>query len=328
MTVAGAAVIGCGVLGRKRAEALTARGVPVRAVYDLQPAAAEALNLSLPSHPVVATSPEQAVRTEGVDLVVVAVVHAALAPCAHVAVEAGRPVLVEKPGAATYGEIRHLESAAAEAQVTVRVGFNHRFHPALVHARELVAGGQYGRVMNVRGRYGHGGRVGYEREWRADKRLSGGGELIDQGVHLIDLTRFLVGDVELAFSELRTDFWDMAVEDNAFLALRGKSGAFAWLHASWTEWKNIFSLEIALAHAKIDIAGLGGSYGTERLALHRMRAELGPPDTTIWEWPRADGSLEAELEDVLAELAGAPAFGADLHDAAEVLRIVEGAYSA
>ena len=326
--ITGAAVVGCGLIGYKRAVALVARGVPVRAVYDVEPAAAKGLALKLPGHPLVAGSLEEAVGAPGVALVVVAVTHAALVPCALAAVAAGRSVLVEKPGAATYAAITTLQSAAEEAGVTVRVGFNHRFHPALRRARELVSDGGYGPIMHLRGRYGHGGRIGYEREWRADRQQSGGGELVDQGIHLIDLTRFLAGDVDLAFAELRTDYWDMEVEDNAFLALRCRGGAFAWLHASWTEWKNLFSLEVAMTRAKVEITGLGGSYGTERLTLYEMRPELGPPDTTSWEWPRSDGSWEAEIDDVLGDLAGEPAIGARLHDAAEALRIVDEAYSA
>ncbi|HLI57082.1 MAG TPA: Gfo/Idh/MocA family oxidoreductase, partial [Actinomycetota bacterium] len=209
----------------------------------------------------------------------------------------------------------------------VRVGFNHRFHPALLAAKKIVTEDRYGSLVYVRGRYGHGGRRGYEREWRAQKSISGGGELVDQGIHLIDLTRYLVGDVDLAFCELRTDFWDMAVEDNAYLALRPRAGGFAWLHASWTEWKNLFSLEIAFRRAKLEITGLGASYGTERLALYEMQPEMGPPPTTIWEYPGTDSSWSREMADVLGEIAGQPAQGANLEDCIAAFTIVEEAYA-
>ncbi len=187
--------------------------------------------------------------------------------------------------------------------------------------------GQYGRIMNIRARYGHGGRLGYEREWRTSSRAGGGGELLDQGVHLIDLVRFFAGDAELAFAELRTDFWPVAVEDNAFLALRCRSGAFAWLHASWTEWKNTFSFEIALERAKLELSGLGGSYGVERLTLYEMRPEMGPPDTRSWEWPRADESWVAEVVEMLDAVGGKPGeTGATLCDAIANMAIVRAAY--
>ena len=141
-----------------------------------------------------------------------------------------------------------------------------------------MASGRYGPLMFVRARYGHGGRLGYEQEWRADRpTVSGGGELVDQGSHLIDLVRACFGDVDLAFAEMRTMFWKMDVEDNAFLALRPRSGGFAWLHASWTEWKNLFSFEVMLERAKLEVNGLGGSYGPEQLTLYEMAPEMGPP---------------------------------------------------
>ena len=120
--------------------------------------------------------------------------------------------------------------------------------------------------MFVRARYGHGGRVGYEKEWRARPEMSGGGELIDQGVHLIDLARWFVG-AEFAQVEGKavTLFWDMPVDDNAFMTLTTASGQVAHLHVSCTEWKNMFSFEIYARHAKLQIDGIGGSYGVERL---------------------------------------------------------------
>ena len=184
--------------------------------------------------------------------------------------------------------------------------------------------------MFIRARYGHGGRLGYEREWRADAAVSGGGELIDQGIHLIDLTRFLAGDVTLACSDLRTTFWPMDVEDNAFLALDCASGAFAWLHASWTEWKNLFSLEIMLERAKIEISGLGGSYGVETLTLFEMLPEMGPPIESRQSWDGADDSWARELADVAAAIAGDDAHdcGASIDDAVAALRVVDAAYAA
>jgi len=148
----------------------------------------------------------------------------------------------------------------------------------------------------MRGRYGHGGRVGYDREWRADPALSGGGELIDQGVHLIDLARWFFGELPQVEGHAVTSFWDMPVDDNAFMNLRTADGRTAWLHVSCSEWKNLFSLEIYGRGAKLEISGLGGSYGIERLTLFKMLPEMGPPETTIWEYPRGDQSWRVEME--------------------------------
>jgi predicted dehydrogenase len=234
---------------------------------------------------------------------------------------------VEKPGARCAAEMAPVSEAAARTGALVRVGFNHRFHPALMKARELVDAGAIGDLMFLRGRYGHGGRPGYDREWRARPEISGGGELIDQGVHLIDLSRWFLGDLTGVQGFATTYFWDMPVDDNAFLTLRTAAGRVAFLHASCTEWKNLFSFEIYGRTGKLDIFGLGGSYGVERIAHHRMLPEMGPPETSTWEFPRGDRSWALEtaafLEDI--RLARQPSPG--LPDAAAALRVVETVYS-
>jgi predicted dehydrogenase len=324
--VIGAAIVGCGLVGGKRARALVDLGAPTVAVYDTDGTRAETLAAELGSRAVVASSPADAFAANGVELAVVGVTHDALVALGVEALEAGCHVLVEKPGARCRDELAALGEAARGTGRIVRVGFNHRFHPAVQAAKALVDSREYGRVLYLRARYGHGGRPDYAREWRADRSVSGGGELLDQGSHLIDLTRFLIGDVGLAFAELPTLFWPMPVEDNAFLALRGEDGGIAWLHASWTEWKNLFSMEVALERARLDLEGLGGSYGSERLTVHAMRPEMGPPETTTREWAAPDESWRLEVKDFVAQLGGSPPVGAGLEDAAAVLQVIDEAY--
>jgi predicted dehydrogenase len=230
----------------------------------------------------------------GVTAVIVSTLNASLAPVALSAVKAGKHVLVEKPGALGAAELRALGQAAKRHGALVRIGYNHRFHPSLLKAREIVDSGALGPLMFVRGRYGHGGRKGYDREWRADPKLSGGGELIDQGVHLIDLASWFLGDIATVDGHAATYFWDMKVDDNAFLSLRTTGGQTAWLHVSCTEWKNMFSFEIYGRDGKIAIDGLGGSYGTERLTYYRMLPQMGPPEMTHWEFSGGDDSWADE----------------------------------
>jgi predicted dehydrogenase len=208
----------------------------------------------------------------------------------------------------------------------VRLGYNHRYHPALLHARGLLDTGVLGPLMFLRGRYGHGGRKGYDREWRANPELSGGGELIDQGVHLIDLAGWFLGDFPTITGHAATFFWDMKVDDNAFLSLRTAAGQTAWLHVSCTEWKNLFSLEIYGRDAKIAIDGLGGSYGVERLTLYKMLPQMGPPETSSWEYPGSDDSWRLEtaafIDDILVGREPHPG----LTEGIRTLEIVESLY--
>lgn len=318
------ALIGCGLVGQKRLAQLPPGTVAV--VCDLDLARAQRLAAQSPGGQAT-DSVQAALSLPGVDVVMIATANASLAPLALQAVRAGKHVLVEKPGAVSVRELDELEAAARQQGVLVRVGYNHRYHPAALKAVDLFRSGALGPIMFVRGRYGQGGRVGYEREWRANPKLSGGGELIDQGVHLIDLAGIFLGEFTEVQGHLATYFWQMPVEDNCFLSLRNTAGATAWLHASCTEWKNCFSLEIYGHQAKLHWEGLGGSYGVERLAYYRMRPEMGPPDTVIYEFPQPDESWRLEMAEFFEDirLGRTPVPG--LKEARAVLRVVEELYA-
>lgn len=316
------AIVGCGFIGHKRARGLGAAQLVVCADLDL--ARAQTLARQFDAQ---ATDDWQcAVTRADVDLVIVATINNALAPVTLAAVKAGKHVLVEKPAARTLAELESVIAAAERAGVRVRVGFNHRYHPALRQARELHAQGLLGELMFVRGRYGHGGRIGYDQEWRADPTLSGGGELIDQGVHLIDLARLFLGEFAEVSGFAHTFFWNMPVDDNAFLLLRTSAQQTAFLHVSCTEWKNLFSLEIYGRAAKLQVEGLGGSYGIERLALYKMLPEMGPPETTIWEFPRGDDSFHVEFQEFVQDIRLCRTPAANLYDARAALEIVQAIY--
>ncbi|HEV8437428.1 MAG TPA: Gfo/Idh/MocA family oxidoreductase [Methylomirabilota bacterium] len=317
-------VIGCGLVGLKRARALG--DAELVACADVVKERAEALARAVPGAPQALGDWRALVQRPDVDLVLVATPHNLLAEIALAAVSAGKHVLVEKPAARRAEELGAVIDGASRAQVLVRVGFNHRYHPALSRAKQLAVEGAIGDLLYVRGRYGHGGRVGYETEWRAQPAVSGGGELVDQGVHLIDLARWFLGDFEEVQGFAHTYYWDMPVEDNGFLLLKTASRQAAFLHASWTEWKNLFSFEIFGRQGKLEITGLGGSYGTERLAHYRMRPEMGPPETTIWEYPTADGSWAAEFAEFVDDIRLGRPPGAGLADARAALRIIERIY--
>jgi predicted dehydrogenase len=319
----GVAIIGCGLIGGKRAQALA--GARLVACADVLPDRARALAQTVPG----ASACEDwntAVRDSAVDIVIVATTNDALAPVTLAALEAGKHVLVEKPAARRVDELDRLVIAQTASGRLVRVGFNHRYHPALQKARALVDAGELGPLMFIRGRYGHGGRKGYDREWRADPARSGGGELVDQGVHLIDLAGWFLGDFTDVQGFAATYFWDMPVDDNAFLTLRTSQGTAAFLHVSCTEWKNLFSFEIYGRNGKLAVDGLGGTYGLERVAFHRMLPEMGPPETTIWEYPRRDRSWELEFAEFLEDIRLNRPPAAGLAAAQAALTVVDGIY--
>jgi predicted dehydrogenase len=317
-------IIGCGAVGRRRAQHL-AGGRLVHCVdTDLSRARQVA---SLSPGCLAGSDWRELLAGASIDAVIVATPQDSQVAIARAAISAGIHVLVEKPAARHVDELLDLPQLAAKHDVRVRVGFNHRYHRAFQQARRLVDSGILGPLLFVRGRYGHGGRPGLAGEWRAQPQRSGGGELIDQGVHLIDLARWFLGEFAEVSGFAHTYFWDMPVDDNAFMVLKTATKQVAFLHVSCTEWKNTFSWELYGRGGKLQVDGLGGSYGVERLSLYRNLPEMGPPETTIWEYPMADNSRETEMAEFLEDIRGARAPSAGLPDAIAALAVVAKIYT-
>jgi predicted dehydrogenase len=316
-------IVGCGLIGNKRAAALG--GARLVACADI---ARERAATLAQKHPGATATNDwhELVARKNVDVVIVATTNNLLAEIACAALHNGKHVLVEKPAACGVAELDRVIAAAQKSHKLVRVGFNHRYHPALRKAHELFESGVLGPMMFVRGRYGHGGRLGYEKEWRANPALSGGGELMDQGVHLIDLAGWFLGDFVRVAGHAATYFWKMPVDDNAFLTLRTADGQTAFLHVSCTEWKNLFSLEIYGRDAKLHIEGLGGSYGVERLTYYQMLPQMGPPESTVWEFPGADSSWSVEMAEFWEDIRQHREPVAGLPAARSALQVVEKIY--
>lgn len=318
----GVGIIGCGLIGQKRAKAL-GEGRLI-ACADINEDRAKALAGN--SGAKVFGDWQGLLALPEVEIVVIATLHNSLAEITLAAIEAGKHVLVEKPAARNPAELEPVMAAAERCGVKVHVGFNHRYHRAFRKARELFEAGALGDLMFIRACYGHGGRIGYDKEWRAKPELSGGGELIDQGPHLIDLSRWFLGEFEEVQGFAHTYYWDMPVDDNGFMLLKTAKRQVAFLHASCTEWKNLFSMEIYGRDAKLEISGLGGSYGVERLTYYKMLPEMGPPETTTWEFPMADDSWAVEIAEFYDDIRLNRVPSAGLKDAYEALKVVEKIY--
>jgi len=318
------AIVGCGLIGQKRAAALRALGHQIVVVNDA--AQERATNLARTTGAEIAHDWYTLTERPDIDAIVVATSHEWLSPIAIAGVDHGKHVLVEKPAGRNLAEVGAIAAAAVRSSALVKVGYNHRFHPAIQKAREIVDSGAIGKLMYVRGRYGHGGRVGYEKEWRLHPAISGGGELLDQGSHLIDLAHWFLGEFTDVRAMLRTFFWSADVEDNCFLTLATSGGQVAFLHATWTEWKNLFSFEIYGHVGKLVIEGLGGSYGVENLTYYKMLPQMGPPETTRWEWPLPDKSWDLEVEEFVAAITERRRPIGDINDALSTMSVIDRVY--
>jgi predicted dehydrogenase len=316
-------IIGCGAVGQGRAQRLAGARLVHCVDVDLSRARYVA---SLSPGCVAGNDWRELLARADIEAVIVATPQDSHVEIARAAISAGIHVLVEKPAARHVDELLGLPQLAAEHDVRVRVGFNLRYHRAFQQARRLVDSGILGPLLFVRARYGHGGRVGLASEWRAQPHRSGGGELIDQGVHLIDLARWFLGEFVEVEGFAHTYFWDMPVDDNAFMVLKTTTKQVAFLHVSCTEWKNTFSWELYGRDGKLQVDGLGGSYGVERLSFYKNLPEMGPPETTIWEYPMADNSRETEMAEFMEDIRAARAPSAGLPDAIAALAVVAKIY--
>ena len=324
--VLGVGIIGCGLIGQKRARAIAHLPSQFKLIAVFDQDLTRCKSLANAHQATALSSAHELLERDDIQVVIISTLHDSLAALSLLAIQAGKHVLVEKPAARTTQELSPLIDAVSKTNLKVHVGFNHRYHRSLRKAKETVDSGDLGDLMFIRARYGHGARLGYEREWRANPELSGGGELIDQGPHLIDLSRWFLGEFSEVQGFAHTYFWDMPVDDNGFMILKTATQQVAFLHASCTEWKNLFSMEIYGKLGKLDLSGLGGSYGVEKLTHYKMLPEMGPPETTSWEYPMEDDSWSTELLEFYEDIRLDRTPAAGLLDAKATLEVVQTIY--
>ena len=319
-------LIGCGLIGKRRAaEAAAAPNSTLSIVADSAgtPAATLAAELGCRS----TSRWQDVVADPDVDLVVVATPNGFLAEISIAALDAGKHVLLEKPMGRNLDEARAIAAAAKRSGKRVKIGFNHRYHPALRRAHELFAAGEIGKLINLRVRYGHGGRPGYEREWRGDAELAGGGELTDQGVHALDLRHWLAGLPSSVAALTQTAVWPIEpLEDNGFALLAFPNEAIASLHTSWTQWKNLFSFEVFGQLGALVVEGLGRSYGIETLRHDQRALEGGAPVTRTETFGGPDDSWKDEWAEFTRAIVDGAEYQAGPDEGVAVMAMLDALY--
>jgi len=318
-------IVGCGLIGRRRASVARDAGDSVVIVADVDTARAQQVAVECGS--LWTADWTEVILRDDVDAVVVATVNKVLSPVTVAAAGHGKHVLCEKPLGRNPVESQQMVEAARAGDVILKTGFNHRHHPAIWKAHELCVQGKIGELMYARAVYGHGGRPGYDQEWRGDPDLAGGGELLDQGVHVIDLCCWFLGKIAEVIGIATRWHWDVApLEDNGFALLRAAEGQVASLHTSWTQWKNRFSFEVFGREGYVAVEGLGGSYGAECLTWGRRRAEGGPPDLQTFEFKGPDISWRREWAEFCSAVRERRPPLADGHAGWQAVRIVHAIY--
>ena len=244
-------------------------------------------------------------------------------------------VFCEKPPARTVKELMKVSAQYLESKVVLKYGFNHRFHYCVIEAKRMISEGKFGKLISARGVYGKAGSIDYDKNWRNYKKVSGGGILIDQGIHMLDLLRYLSEDeFTVKHALVKTLFWNIEAEDNAFILLEGEKGAIASIHSSATQWKHKFLLELTFENGYINLDGiLSGtrSYAPETIKYGLREFEditwaMGKPqEHTIWF--ENDHSWQLEIEEFYNSIQGTQEVeNGSIDDAVKTLSLVEAVY--
>jgi predicted dehydrogenase len=269
-----------------------------------------------------------AVRRGDIDAVIVCTTPESHAEITVEALNAGKHVLCEKPLGKTVAEAQAMVDAAARGKRVLKCGFNHRHHPALIKAKSTIQAGQLGRLIVGRCRYGICGRPDYQKEWRGNPDKAAGGQLMELGIHAIDLFRWYFGEIDEVACMAGTLFFQIQpLDDNGMVLLRTRSGAVCSLHASLTQWKNLFSFEVVGADGYLSVDGLGSSYGTQSISIGR-RDYVAPFENVVTEFRGADQSWQLEWKEFTAAIAEERQPLGNGQDGLEALRITFAAYKA
>jgi 1,5-anhydro-D-fructose reductase (1,5-anhydro-D-mannitol-forming) len=193
------------------------------------------------------------------------------------ALNAGKHVFCEKPPAFTAQDVKEIRNAEFKSNgKKLMYGFNHRHHDSIIRMKEIIDSGDFGNIIWMRGRYGKSVTEDYFKQWRAKKEISGGGIVIDQGIHMLDLFRYLGGEFDSVKAEVTNHYWKADIEDNAFIILKNtQNGLVASLHSTMTQWRHLFSLEVFMDKGYMVLNGLitsTMSYGEETLSIAKNRS--------------------------------------------------------
>ena len=315
-------IVGCGLIGNKRAKYLPEGSLEW--CIDIDRKRAEDMATKYNSIPQKKLTP---FLLNLVDVVIVSTPNAYLAENATMALGMNKHVLIEKPAGISSVEILKMFICNHTSGVVV-VGYNHRFHPAVIQAKRLIQGNLIGEITHINGYYGHGGAwLATANDWRLNKEIAGNGDLLEKCVHLVDLSKYLLEEeLSVVYSEISTRFYNVPLEDNSFLILESEGKQRAYLQTSCTDWKNTFRLEIFGTVGKIKIEGLGGSYGVEKITLYKMLPDKQKPEIYSWEFLE-DNSFEEEWKQFMLGISAKKTLQcASLADAWDTMCIIDEAY--
>ncbi|MBI5452607.1 Gfo/Idh/MocA family oxidoreductase [Candidatus Gottesmanbacteria bacterium] len=321
------AIIGAGLQGRRRlGPILEDKDYKVSWVIDI--VAERAKNLAKLCGAKSGTSWRDAASDKDVDVVLVLTYPDSHAQISIEAMKKGKDVLCEKPLAKTLDEAKKMIEVSKKTKKILKCGFNHRHHPGVLEAYRLFKDNTIGKAVFGRGTYGIVGRQGLENEWRSDPKIVGGGQLMEQGIHLVDLFCWFLGDMEKVTGFVNTNFWPIRpLEDNGFALMQNKDGVMTSIHSSLTQWINLFVFEIYGEKGSLSIQGLGGSYGVEKLIIGQHEQNKQFSYKTL-EFRGSDISWRNEWKEFIRAIKSRKEPMGNGFDGLQAMKIIEAVYKA
>jgi predicted dehydrogenase len=278
---------------------------------------------------------EELINTN-IDAVIVSAYASVAAEYVIRALNAGKHVFCEKPPAMNANQMLDVIEAEKSSGKVLKYGINHRFHYSVMEAKKIIEEGSLGKLLWMRGIYGKAGSIDFHANWRNYKKFSGGGILIDQGIHMIDLFRYFSNnEFECLSSHLSTSFWNIECEDNAYLTLKSSDDVLATLHSSATQWKHKFLLEMTFEEGYLNLDGILSetrSYAPETLIIGKREFEdvtfaMGKPKESITYF-EYDNSWSLELSEFIDAIKGTSTIiNGSSKDAFEIMKIIDHAYN-
>ena len=323
------AIAGFGKIGQIRAKELEKNEhTEIVAVYDVKRPQSLATRIKF-------CNSFDDLLSQDIDAVFVCAFNNVLADYTTQALKAGKHVFCEKPPARTSEELKSVIEAEKSTNLILKYGFNHRYHYSVMEAKKIIESGKMGKLLWLRGVYGKAGSIDYDKNWRNYKKYSGGGILMDQGIHMLDLMRYFSGqDFTQISSFVTTSYWNIEAEDNAFAIMQSDEKITAMLHSSATQWRHKFLLEMCFEEGYINLDGMLSStrsYAPEKLIVGKREFEditfaMGKPKESII-WFENDDSWKLEIDEFVAAILGKAAIkNGTSTDAYETLRLVERIY--
>ncbi len=263
-------IIGYGKMGQIRHQAINELGYEeIVAISDS--------NQKVDGNKIPNLTSEEIINNPDIDIVIICTPNFLNKSLTIQALNAGKHVFCEKPPCFTGADMEEIRKAEnASNGKKLMYGFNHRYHDSIIRMKKIIESGEFGKILWMRGRYGKSVTTDYFKEWRAEKKFAGGGILIDQGIHMLDLFLHLGGDFDKVKADVSNLYWNLDVEDNVFVILKDtKSGMVASLHSTITQWRHLFSLEVFMEKGYMVLNGLVTStmsYGKEVLSIAKNRS--------------------------------------------------------